>query len=127
MRSWKRSASPAPRMKPASATVTNTPAAAEAVATPAAVDSAMWTGSRSRSRKNSMHDKRLLGTWKSDKTRTFAEYAFRRGVPANRRKRIMALFGKLTVTYKRSRVYTNLNGFETRARYKVLAKDSESV
>ena len=70
-----------------------------------------------------MHDKRLIGTWKSDEERTFRDYTFKPSVSQKIRKKFRSIFGEITHTYTRTRVKTDLGT----SRYKVVAKDDFSV
>jgi hypothetical protein len=82
-------------------------------------------------------DKRLLGTWKSDRRRTFAEWNWKKNTSPKRRARLQSLFGKLEVTYTRTKVFCHLpdrNPFkfdlrkwETCQRYAVLGVDETTV
>ncbi len=75
-----------------------------------------------------MFDKRLIGTWKSDKARTLAHYTFRKGVTSRTKKRFGKLFGKLTKIYTRTQWTSFLKKTdECAGRYRVLAKDKHSV
>lgn len=74
-------------------------------------------------------DKRLLGTWKSDRTRTFNEWKWTKKLSSKRMERFQALFGKLEITYSRTRVTSSLNyrHWEQSRRYMLVAADKESV
>jgi hypothetical protein len=74
-------------------------------------------------------DKRLLGTWKSDKRRTFKDWVWKKKLAPARRKFFESLFGKLRVTYTRGRVISSLRhrGWEQSQRYIVVAHDETSV
>ena len=74
-------------------------------------------------------DSRLLGTWKSDRKRTFAEWVWRKKTPPRKKEKLKALFGKLRITYTRSRVISNLphRKWATWRRYSILAADQTSV
>ena len=74
-------------------------------------------------------DKRLLGTWKSDARRTFAEWVWNKGTTATKRTRVKSLFGKLEMTYTRTEVISRLRDcqWEQLQRYAVIGADNESV
>jgi hypothetical protein len=74
-------------------------------------------------------DKRLLGTWKSDKRRTFAEWNWKKNTPPKKREKLKSFFGKLEITYTRTRVISALRHrkWEQTRRYAVLATDDTSV
>ncbi len=73
-------------------------------------------------------DKRLLGTWQSDRHRTIQGLKWRRNSTAAGRKKFAALFGRLVVRYTRTKIRS---GFEDEAPdsqpYEVLTSDSDSV
>ena len=72
-------------------------------------------------------DPRLLGTWRSDRRRTFRHFKPKAGCPPQSLRKFRALFGKLVVTWGRSVVRTELNGHRWSARYEVVARDAVSV
>jgi hypothetical protein len=74
-------------------------------------------------------DKRLLGTWKSDRKRTFAEWNWRTGISPEKKEELKSIFGKLLITYTRSRVIWNLpyRKWVTARRYATLGADETSV
>ncbi|MEJ0090502.1 MAG: hypothetical protein WDM80_12280 [Limisphaerales bacterium] len=74
-------------------------------------------------------DKRLLGTWKSDRNRTFREWSWAKKLSPLKKKRFQAIFGKLEITYTRTKVISTLRHqkwAQTR-RYVVAATDETSV
>lgn len=75
-----------------------------------------------------MYDKRLIGTWRSNKRRTVQEIRARRDIRAGKgRTNLEKLFGRMTVRYTRSRYYIHLNGVSWSETFRVVAKNSESV
>ena len=74
-------------------------------------------------------DKRLLGTWKSDKRRTFAEWNWKKGTPPQKKAKLKSFFGKLEITYTCTKVISVLRHrqWERARRYAVLATDDTSV
>jgi len=72
-------------------------------------------------------DKRLLGTWKSDKRRTFKDFVPRPGVRGEKLDRFKALFGKLKVTFTRRKIHSDYEGSLHSVDYEVLGSDAESV
>jgi hypothetical protein len=74
-------------------------------------------------------DVRLLGTWKSDAKRTFQEWTWRKTLPPEKKKRIKSLFGKLEVTYNRTKVISKLRhrNWTSSRSYTVLGVDETSV
>ena len=73
-----------------------------------------------------MYDSRLIGTWKSDSRRTVQEILARRDIRGSKSK-LISVFGKLELRYTRTHCYTKLGEYRTANRYKVVAKDSDSV
>ena len=72
-------------------------------------------------------DKRLLGTWQSDKARTMKEIGprLRKG---SRKARIFAsMFRKLRICFLKDRVYSDFGGSLEVTNYRVLASDADSV
>jgi hypothetical protein len=73
-------------------------------------------------------DKRLLGTWKSDRRRTFQHWKPSPGCSASSDQKFKALFGKMIVTWKRGTMLSGFDGDPPNTRpYEVVARDSESV
>lgn len=72
-------------------------------------------------------DRRLLGTWKSDKRRTFKHYRPRRGCSPQALARLKSLFGKLIVHWGAGTYHTILDGRKTTGTYKIVAQDWNSV
>ena len=72
-------------------------------------------------------DRRLLGTWKSDRRRTFQNFKPRRACSPQALRRLKAMFGKLVIRYGPKRYYTDFNGRRDWGAYKVVATDSQSV
>jgi len=74
-----------------------------------------------------MHDRRLLGTWRSDRNRTGREIAARRDISRSQGRRLRQLFGALELRFTRTRCYTSFKGEVKANAYRVVAKDSASV
>ena len=72
-------------------------------------------------------DKRLLGTWRTDRGRTVAEWRFRKRLTPQKRRKFLAIFGKLRVTYTRTRIRGIYGDYRFAQRYQVVAMDSDSV
>jgi acyl-coenzyme A synthetase/AMP-(fatty) acid ligase len=74
-------------------------------------------------------DKRLLGRWKSDARLTFADWNWKKGTSPARKARLKSLFGKLELTYTRTKVISRLRHrrWEQARRYAVLGLDADSV
>ena len=71
------------------------------------------------------YEKRLIGTWISDKKKTKKELRARNDIISS--KKLEALFGKLKIKYGRKYIRTELNDHKTKNQYRVLAADYESV
>ncbi|HRY49511.1 MAG TPA: hypothetical protein P5186_15785 [Candidatus Paceibacterota bacterium] len=74
-----------------------------------------------------IHDKRLIGTWRSDRRRTMAEWVSVRRLTERRRKKLSDIFGHLTLRFTRSRLHSEFKGTRDTQEYAVLASDSDSV
>lgn len=72
-------------------------------------------------------DRRLLGTWKSDRARTFRHFRPKPNCPPASLRKLKAMFGKLTVRWGRRKCYTDLDGYRDVSNYEVIARDSVSV
>jgi hypothetical protein len=72
-------------------------------------------------------DKRLLGTWQSDRKRTMKGWIWPRGAKAESRRKLARLFGVLTVRYTRHRIHIKLHVNLDSTPYEVLGSDSDSV
>ena len=77
--------------------------------------------------RTSKTEKRLLGTWRSDRRRTLKEWLWSPKTNASQRKRFAQLFGHLILRYTRQRVYIEFKGHNESRSYKVIGRDSESV
>lgn len=82
---------------------------------------------RSQSEKSVQVDRRLLGSWRSDRRRTMAEWIWPRSMKPDRRKWFAGLFGHLKLRYTPRYLYSDLKGFCERDLYEVVAMDSDSV
>lgn len=72
-------------------------------------------------------DKRLLGTWQSDRRRTLKELRFWPGLKRKHREYLRASFGHLRLKYTRRQIQWVLKDFKCSQPYEVLASDSNSV
>lgn len=72
-------------------------------------------------------DKRLLGTWRSDRRKTFQNFVPWPGLKGKRFQRFKGIFGRLKLKYTRNRIYHELGDYRHNTRYRVLACDPESV
>jgi hypothetical protein len=74
-------------------------------------------------------DKRLLGTWKTDKRRTFLKWNWSKDSSPKRKAHIKSLFGKWEFTYTRTKVIS-LNRprkWESSRHYRILGADDSCV
>jgi hypothetical protein len=72
-------------------------------------------------------DRRLLGTWRSDRRLTFKHYTPPPKMTLKGLRFFKSIFGELTVRWGTHRVYTNYEGAKRNDPYKVIARDSVSV
>lgn len=72
-------------------------------------------------------DRRLVGTWKSDRRMTFREYRPRRPLTPEKLKKLKSLFGKLVIRWGYRKVETELTGYRDKGEYKILGVDSDGV
>jgi hypothetical protein len=72
-------------------------------------------------------DKRLLGSWKSDRRRTVSEWRFKKRLSPQRKRKFLAIFGRLALTYTRTRIRGVLRRYRFIQSYKLLAADSDTV
>ncbi len=72
-------------------------------------------------------DPRLLGTWRSDRLRTFRHFRPKPRCRPVMLRKLKALFGRLTVTWEADAFHTELDGFAGSYPYEVLASDATSV
>ena len=79
--------------------------------------------------RSSKIDRRLLGSWKSDAKRTFADWSWKKGTTSVGKARLKSLFGKLEITYTRNRIISRLPHlqWEEAQRYTMLGTDAESA
>ena len=72
-------------------------------------------------------DRRLLGTWKSDRKRTFEGHLWPATATPTIQRRYRAIFGKLVVRWTPKRTTSELDGLRETNTYQVLASDIDSV
>lgn len=72
-------------------------------------------------------DERLLGTWQSDRRKTFLHYKPSPKSTPQQLRNLKALFGKLVVRWERQKYHTELDGYFSSEPYIVLASDVDSV
>ena len=62
----------------------------------------------------------LIGTWRSDRRRTLAQWVYPKRLAAERREVFEAIFGRLTVQFTRSRHSTIYDGQKHSGAYRVI-------
>ena len=72
-------------------------------------------------------DRRLLGTWRSDRRRTFRHFKPKPGAAPESLRKLRSLFGKLVIHWERGRYSTELDGHRDAGEYEVIASDAKSV
>ena len=78
-------------------------------------------------RREPQHDPRLIGTWQSDRRRTFRHFKPKAGCRPASLLKLKRLFGKLVIEWGRTKYTTELDGVRSTARYRVVARDTSSV
>ena len=73
-------------------------------------------------------DRRLLGTWRSDRRRTLRDWKLdpERDTP-EKRQLLSDLFGHLTLRFTQQRIYSDFKGSHQVVKYDVIGADSSSV
>ena len=74
-----------------------------------------------------IRDSRIIGTWRSDARKTALEIAVRQDISAEKKKKLLSIFGKLELRYTATHCYSSFEGTTSANPYKVVAKDSSSV
>jgi hypothetical protein len=69
----------------------------------------------------------LLGSWRTDRRRTVAEWRFAKRLTPQRRRKFLGIFGKLRLTYTATRIRGVYGDYRFAQRYEVLASDSDTV
>jgi hypothetical protein len=72
-------------------------------------------------------DARLLGTWKSDRRKTFKTFRPKPGASPAAIKRLKAMFGKLIIRWGKGNYFTELDGHRDSFKYEVVAREMDSV
>lgn len=78
-------------------------------------------------------DSRLIGRWRSNRALTITTFPHRKQLPPAKRAFFDGIFGRLTLTYTRRYIYSELPPkqteapFRQRLPYRVLASDTDSV
>jgi hypothetical protein len=72
-------------------------------------------------------DSRLIGTWKSDRRRTFTHWRPRKSSSSKSYEKLKSLFGKLQIRWARGKYYTDFDGVKDTHSYEILAVDRQSV
>lgn len=74
-----------------------------------------------------LFDRRLIGTWKSDRRKTFLHYKPPTDFTPARTEKFKALFGKFTIRWGRGKYHTLMDGFRATHPYQIVANDDTSV
>ena len=74
-----------------------------------------------------MFDRRLIGVWRSDFSRTKKEIEARRDISPKRRRALLGLIGRLTLRYTRTRCHATLDDHTESLPYRVLARSTDEV
>jgi hypothetical protein len=74
-----------------------------------------------------MTDRRLLGTWKSDRRRTARDINARTDFTPRHKKLLIAMFGRLVLRYTPTRCYATLDETTTVSRYTVVGKNADEA
>lgn len=74
-----------------------------------------------------LYDKRLIGTWQSDASKSRHEVLSRTDLSQKAKKTLARMFGKLRLRYTKTRCYYEYEGFKGGETYRVIAKDCDSV
>jgi hypothetical protein len=72
-------------------------------------------------------DKRLLGTWRSDRERTIALWKYQKEITPETKERFEKIFGKFTLRFTKTHIYTEFEDMKNIVPYSVIASDSSSV
>jgi hypothetical protein len=72
-------------------------------------------------------DRRLLGTWKSDRRRTFKNFRPKPGATRAAMQRLKAMFGKLVIRWGRGKYHTEYDGHCESFDYEIVARDTTCV
>jgi hypothetical protein len=74
-----------------------------------------------------MMDRRLLGTWVSDRRRTLQELQKRQRLSRKSKRALESVFGKLRLRVTRTRCYSTYEGVTDALPYRVVAKNSDGA
>jgi hypothetical protein len=72
-------------------------------------------------------EERLLGTWRSDKERTIAHWKYQKELAPEVQERFEKIFGKFTLRFTETHIYTEFEVTKDTVAYSVVAHDSSSV
>ena len=78
-------------------------------------------------RESRITDKRLLGIWRSDKERTVSLWKYQKEISSEERERFENIFGKFTLRFTETHIYTEFEGTKDSVPYSVIARDASSV
>lgn len=69
----------------------------------------------------------LIGTWKSDRRKTFQHWKPLPTATESNHRKFKAMFGHLVLRWTRARCYNSFDDFKTGDRYEVIASDDDSL
>ncbi|MES2257575.1 MAG: hypothetical protein V4724_03600 [Pseudomonadota bacterium] len=72
-------------------------------------------------------EKRLLGTWRSDKERTIAHWKYQKELAPEVQERFERIFEKFTLRFTEKHIYTEFEDAKDTVPYSVVAQDAVSV
>lgn len=72
-------------------------------------------------------DRRLIGTWRSDKERTVKNWHYTKELEPEKKERFENLFGKFTLRFTNTHVHTEFDSEKQVVPYTVVASDDSSV
>jgi hypothetical protein len=88
---------------------------------------ALLTGGAFSASGKRLVDRRLLGTWRSDKERTLALWKYQKELSPEVRERFERIFGKFTLRFTETHIYTVFEDTRDTVPYTVVARDANSV
>jgi|GEM_PF-1483290 len=77
--------------------------------------------------KGRLIEKRLLGSWQSDKERTVTRWKYQKDAGEEKREKFEIIFGKLKLRFSATHIYSEYEGLKEVIPYSVLAQDENSV
>lgn len=72
-------------------------------------------------------ESRLIGTWRSDKEKTLTLWKYKKEISPEARERFEKIFGKFTLRFTATHIFTEFDEINDIVPYSVIAKDKTSV